>query len=441
MTPPTTAAGSPASRPARRWRWRWRPRRRVSLRGLMVLVLVVGGVMGWQARRVSIQRRAVAAIRAASGWVAYDYMLGPYPNVDPTARHPAPAWVRAGLGDEPFQAVAMAVLGDWRAPAPARLPGAGVDSLAGCDRLVRLSLQGIGLDDPALPPIMSLTTLESLELFLAPGNRGGLAALDSLADLKRLRTFRVVRSPRDDMGLRFLRGLDRLESIELRETQVTDPGLAVLATLPRLYSVQLDGSLVTDAGLAHLGTIRSLTGLDLPTNGRPARYTDAGLAHLAAIPCLVELSLDATNLTAAGFKALQFQPLWQLHLTGLRPDHAPLVELVTRRSLNTLGLSGSGVTDDWLTPLIPRSGGLDRLDLARTAVTDAGMAAILRYPKLRVVNLDGTGLTDAGLARLLAAPALRYVEARGTRVTPAGKAAFLAVRPGVQITIGPLPPE
>ncbi len=53
-----------------------RPRRRrlrLSLRGLMVLVLVVGGMLGWKARRASIQRRAVTQIKAAGGTLLYDY--------------------------------------------------------------------------------------------------------------------------------------------------------------------------------------------------------------------------------------------------------------------------------------------------------------------------------------------------------------------------------
>ena len=50
-----------------------RPRLTLSLRVFLVLVLVVGGWLGWRARRASIQRRAAAAIREARGLVWYDY--------------------------------------------------------------------------------------------------------------------------------------------------------------------------------------------------------------------------------------------------------------------------------------------------------------------------------------------------------------------------------
>ncbi len=48
---------------------------RVSVRGLLLLILVIGCAMGWIAQIVrngNIQRRAVAAIKQAGGWVVYD---------------------------------------------------------------------------------------------------------------------------------------------------------------------------------------------------------------------------------------------------------------------------------------------------------------------------------------------------------------------------------
>ena len=39
---------------------------RIGLRGLMVLVLVLGGGFGWLARRVNVQRDAVAAVKSGA---------------------------------------------------------------------------------------------------------------------------------------------------------------------------------------------------------------------------------------------------------------------------------------------------------------------------------------------------------------------------------------
>ena len=84
---------------------------------------------------------------------------------------------------------------------------------------------------------------------------------------------------------------------------------------------------------------------------------------------------------------------------------------------------------------------LSNLDLNATSVTDDGMAKLASViPSVSYLSLDGTGLTDVGLMKLAAAPALRHVSALGTKVTEAGIAAFKAVRPSVQVEIGPVVP-
>jgi hypothetical protein len=52
------------------------PRRRYlrfSVRGLIVLALVIAAGLGWVVRQAHIQRDAVAAIKKAGGWVQYDW--------------------------------------------------------------------------------------------------------------------------------------------------------------------------------------------------------------------------------------------------------------------------------------------------------------------------------------------------------------------------------
>ena len=51
----------------------WRRKLRFSVRSLLVLVLVIGGWLGWTVRNARIQREAVAAIRLAGGTVTYHW--------------------------------------------------------------------------------------------------------------------------------------------------------------------------------------------------------------------------------------------------------------------------------------------------------------------------------------------------------------------------------
>ena len=61
-----TDQANPNSRP-------WRTSRRFSVRGMIVVVLVMGCWLGWIIRSARIQREAVLAIQRAGGSVMYDW--------------------------------------------------------------------------------------------------------------------------------------------------------------------------------------------------------------------------------------------------------------------------------------------------------------------------------------------------------------------------------
>ncbi len=60
-----TDQAKPVSRP-------WRRFLRFSVRGMIVLVIVIAGCLGWIVRSARIQRQAVAAIRKMNGQVGYE---------------------------------------------------------------------------------------------------------------------------------------------------------------------------------------------------------------------------------------------------------------------------------------------------------------------------------------------------------------------------------
>ena len=51
----------------------WQRFLRLTVRGLIVLVLLIGAGLGWLVRSARIQREAVAAIETAEGEVSYDW--------------------------------------------------------------------------------------------------------------------------------------------------------------------------------------------------------------------------------------------------------------------------------------------------------------------------------------------------------------------------------
>ena len=118
---------------------------------------------------------------------------------------------------------------------------------------------------------------------------------------------------------------------------------------------------------------------------------------------------------------------------------APAVEMLAAR-LN-VGLTPVAVGQPWvdcdarsarpfgdreLAALAPLGRNVTSLDLAGTAVTDAGLAAVAAMPNLRALHLKRTAVTDAGLARLSHLARLESLDLYGTAVTDAG---LTALRP------------
>ena len=206
-----TDQAKPASRP-------WRRFLRFSVRGMIVLVLVVGGWLGWIVRSARIQREAVQAIKSAGGHVLYDWQC----RKD-----------RPRTGNKP--------------PAPNWFV-----KLAGVDCFCNVTFVQ-QFESPSLPMVLvHIGRLKRLEMLFVYGPEltdNGLVHLEHLTDLKVL----VLRSPNvTDAGLPHLRGLAKLAHLDLSDTKLTDVGLAHLNGLTDLRSVRVRNNGVTHRGFEEL---------------------------------------------------------------------------------------------------------------------------------------------------------------------------------------------
>ncbi len=222
----------------------WRRFLRFSVRGLIVIVLVVGGCLGWIVRSARIQREAVAAIENVGGLVRYDGE-GTIGNDIPERELWAPRWLGDLIGVDYFGHVISVV------------------------------------------PDSSSTANDS--------------TLAAVGYLTRLRELSVSRTLVSDAGVAHLIGLSELSSLSLPDTQVTDAGLAHLRVLTKLKALGLSKTQVTDAGLTHLEGLTELGILWLDH----ARVSDNGLSHLTGLNKLWVISLDGTQVTDAGVKDIQ----------------------------------------------------------------------------------------------------------------------------------------
>jgi internalin A len=173
----------------------WRRLLRVSVRGLVVLVLVIGAWLGWIVHRAQVQRDAVAAIQKIDGTVKYDWERKDGLSI-PNGQPWGPRWLVDRIGIDYFGHVTQV-------------------------RLVATHQ----LSDTELTHISRLSRLEELDLHRSPVTDAGLAHVEGLTDLQSLHLYRTAVS---DTGLIHLRGRCRLRNLSIENTKVTDAGVQEL---------------------------------------------------------------------------------------------------------------------------------------------------------------------------------------------------------------------
>ena len=273
---------SPQSHPLRKYL-------RISIRGLIVLVLVIGTWLGWVTRSARIEREAVAAIYNDRGMALYDWELsqGKY---SPSGRPWAPLWLVDLVGLEYFGHVhQVRFWGAWWLTEDVIVH---VGRLA---QLQKLDMTDASVGDVGLAHLSGLTRLSSLDL-----------------------RFTLV----TDAGLVHLKRMTSLESLDLSRNRITDAGLAHLKALRKLTTLKLGYTQVTDAGLVHLEGMTNLVDLDLESTP----ISDAGLARLKGLPRLRCLRLSHTHVTEAGMNELKQA------LPGLIIDFFPDFPVPRRKS-------------------------------------------------------------------------------------------------------------
>ncbi len=194
--------GQPQPGPRRRRRFF-----RVSVRGLLFLILLLGCAFGWIARVArsgNVQRRAVAAIYQAGGWVVYDTEWDERQN--PATWKPVwPKWLVDRVGVEYFANV------------------------------VFINMHDRGTDDV----LMHVARLKNLKQLHRPGFAVTDAGLAHLGQLRDLQLLSLDDTQVTDAGLAHLKGLSGLKWLKLTRTKVTDLGIADLKkSLPQLQAIR-----------------------------------------------------------------------------------------------------------------------------------------------------------------------------------------------------------
>ena len=406
-----------------------RKRLRLSLGAMMIIVLGIGGVLGWVANRAHVQRDAVAAIttlrRNTRGSVYYDWQFAAAQG-DKNAKPRGPKWLRDAIGPDVF------------------------------DTVVIVTIEGDNVDDEFLENVGKLHGVEKVDLVghTAPDlTPAGMAQLCNLPRLKWLNTRRGIAIPRG-----FVTGLEGrtgIRTLALPQAAVTDDEMAVIGAFTDLEFLQLDGSNVTDQGFAHVANLKKLTILDMPG----VRITDlAPVADLVQLDCLTlaprrdtparsvpgpggptslgplrrltkvtQLILGDTRIEDRDLAVVAGLPkLFNLQMGARGITEAGLARLAESKSLGSLGLADTSIAD--LRPLSPRLHAISTLWMENSHLTDAGIEPLSREIRLTDLTIAGSRMTDAGLDHLASLTSLWRLRLDRSAITDAGLARLKSLK-------------
>ena len=399
-----------------------RKRLRLSLRAMMIVVLGIGGVLGWVAHRAHVQRDAVAAIttprRNTRGRVYYDwqFVAGKF---DKDARPRGPKWLRGALGPDVFDTVVGVVIeGD-------NVDYEFLENLGKLHRVERVDILGHAAPDltPAgMAQLRTLSRLQKLNVRDFTDSHGFVAALTGKTALRRL-WLRKAAVTDDEMAI--IGGFADLEALQLDGSNVTDQGFAHVANLKKLTILDMPGVRITD--LAPVADLVQLDTLDLaPRRSTPARSAlglggPPSLGPLRRLTKLTQLTLGSTQIEDRELPIVAGIPkLNNLMIGGKGITEAGLAEIAESRSLIFLELTNTSIAD--LRPLSPRLHRLLGLAMENSHLTDAGIEPLSRGVRLTDLTIAGSRMTDAGLDHLASLTSLWRLRLDRSAITDAGLA-------------------
>lgn len=349
-------------------------------------------------------------------------------------------------------------LREFKACWPQRITDAGVAGLAGCLNLQEVNLMGTHTGDGAIAVLAGKPELQRISCGRQLTD-AGIKHLHRIPSFKVWRgqpaeyglmgfasgpTHVLLDGPITDNGIRGLAGLDGMSGLNFfwHVSNLTPEGMAGLAALPRLAMVGCGGELCTDVAMKHLGQLPGLKMLQAQGTvagdegfialsrsktlehiwGRESyNLGDRGLMALAKMETMQGLALSLQKVSQSALGALPemarlsalvpmdvqdaafeqvgrcagLERLWCMYcrdtsdrateqlagLTRLRYYYAGKTQ-ITDRSLEVLGQIES----------------LEELEFWQIArITNAGLTALARLPRLRKLSLDSAGITREGL--------------------------------------------
>jgi hypothetical protein len=301
---------------AKKQRTRWKT---ISVRGLLLLILVIGLWLGFVANKAREQREAVAALQEFGGFVHYDWEFtnGPvkvprgntlwkptWGKFTPGGRPWAPDGMRRAFGDEYFQSIVHVSL------------YVDIEKQIASAKWVNM-----GTADNALRKLATQASVRTLQIGGNQVRDENLVYVGKLTGLEELSI--MWGAAVSDKGLAHLSGLKRLRILHLDHSKMTDAGLEAIGKLTNLEDLWLGGAGFSDRGLEHLKGLTRLRGLSFGEGKRKQPITDAGLDYVMNMKQLEDLDVHTWQLGDEGIAKLRALPNLKVVRLYLSDDQQP----------------------------------------------------------------------------------------------------------------------
>jgi hypothetical protein len=202
-----------------------------------------------------------------------------------------------------------------------------------------------------------------------------------------VRALRLDNTETNDADLgKIVRDNPELVELTLGGTKITDAGLAHLLQLKKLRKVRVSKTAVTDAGMTDLAKCEYLEDVDVSQT----KIGDFGVWELRALPRLKNLNLYLTLVTDAGLDSFR------------RGEHRSAAKI-------------------------------ERLNLDKCPITDAGIPKLASLTGLKWIHLGGTAITDTGLAELKNLEPIKETIVTKTETTQEGIEKLRRDRPDMKV--------
>ena len=291
------------------------------------------------------------------------------------------------------------------------ITSAEINDLLKLDGLRKISLRNTILKADMLQSIVTLQSLEALDLRGCELPVNGLSYLKSLPKLKR------IRLSGKNAGM-----------------QLQDDDLGDLASIDSLRALYVDFFPIGDAGIKKLREHPNLQELGLAGTD----VTDASLVDLASIAGLKKIRLANTEITGSGFSAIEsHRSLKEIDLSGCKHLQQEYVSSLSKiPGMLKLNFYDSNISDAGVRDLKSASK-LKWLNLDKTPITDKALGSVAELKNLEFLHVGSTQITDKGLNALTGLRKLKNLVATETFVTDEGVKEIQLKLPAASIKFGP----